>query len=52
MTKITVELQKNDIMDLILLILDKKLELIEDSYDSIDWEKYFYYSEIEDKLVQ
>jgi hypothetical protein len=49
---VKVELAKNDIMDLVLLISEKQVSMLSDSYDEVEWEYYFYLNDLADKLVQ
>ncbi len=52
MTNLKIELCKNDIMEIVTLIGGARQKLLEDTYDTTEWEYYFYLAELEEKLVQ
>lgn len=52
MIQITISLNKSDIMELIYLINKQRQQLIDNTYDDIEWDYYFSLTELEEKLVQ
>ena len=47
----TIQLSKSDVMEIIYLINKQRLNILDDSYDDVEWEYYFSLNDLETRLI-